>query len=572
MIRSVAIVVNKNNNFGLAKDAELLKNAWQIWGRSHGSHGLKITILDPREPPIACDVAIHLEQVHPVWFPWASVQVAMVNAEWWFDEWNSYIANFDIMIFKNKADAVSFCETRPLRENMVVYWLSTIQPSDFPASSKENSFVYFLGGSKNKIAAAKRLLPLWSEQMAPIKVFTTVDIGLDQTALAKNVTIVKTDLSPAMHRKEAAKYKGHVCCSYAESFGFTAAEAVAAGAYLVFNGLPVYNEYYGSCPSAINIGDLSGSDVSLVSALELASEQLVAADPKNLAKSQKNFFENMVSNFKNTFENFADAVATKISAAPKIPQLPPVLAVADCPSITIITPLYCYERFINLALYNIMTTDYPLEKITWTIVDATPTHLSKGPVILGMADKIAPATLNYIPATDFTTIGNLRNRAVRYSPNDIIVCMDLDDYYPPTAIRRKVAWLLHNPAVDAVSCTAIAGYCLKTGRSFMTVPPYGLGLAKRCSEASMVFKRSFWDERGFPDDVTVAEGEGFLEGRTDRVCEIPPFQQIVSFIHGENTSGRYIPEEAESKKPSNTFGFTKNELKFFHGLIGVEVE
>ena len=88
----------------------------------------------------------------------------------------------------------------------------------------------------------------------------------------------------------------------------------------------------------------------------------------------------------------------------------------------------------------------------------------------------------------------------------------------------------------------------------------------------MVFKRSFWDERGFPDDVTVAEGEGFLEGRTDRVCEIPPFQQIVSFIHGENTSGRYIPEEAESKKPSNTFGFTKNELKFFHGLIGVEVE
>jgi hypothetical protein len=77
--------------------------------------------------------------------------------------------------------------------------------------------------------------------------------------------------------------------------------------------------------------------------------------------------------------------------------------------------------------------------------------------------------------------------------------------------------------------------------------------------------------------VAVSEGEGFLVGRTaGRVLEIPAGQIVVSFLHGKNTSGRYIPDESTSdsasKKPTNAWGFSPAELRFFHGLAGVEIE
>jgi hypothetical protein len=72
--------------------------------------------------------------------------------------------------------------------------------------------------------------------------------------------------------------------------------------------------------------------------------------------------------------------------------------------------------------------------------------------------------------------------------------------------------------------------------------------------------------------VALSEGEGFLAGRTERVCEIPAGQIIVSFLHGKNTSGRYIPDANTSKQPTNAWGFTPAELRFFHGLAGVEIE
>ena len=57
-MKHVALIVNKNNNFGLAKDAELLKESWHAWGRAQGHHGLKVSIKDPRESCEAVDVVV----------------------------------------------------------------------------------------------------------------------------------------------------------------------------------------------------------------------------------------------------------------------------------------------------------------------------------------------------------------------------------------------------------------------------------------------------------------------------------------------------------------------------------
>ncbi len=579
VVSHVVLVVNKNNNFGLAKDAELLKGAWIAWGRAHGIHGLKVSVLDPREPPVVCDVVVFLEVPHPVWFPWAKVRILMLNEEWWLDAWNGYVKEFDLILCKTKDAAVRLAErTGTLPEQALVHWKGTVTPAEFnltlgPLKAKEQSWSWFLGGSVNKIAAAKQLLPLWPVSNLPLKVYVTAEFlnAEELAALPENVKVIVGDLSPKQHRIAAAKSVGHVNCSAAESFGYAAAESVAAGAFMLLNRINTYSEYYGDCRQAAWV-DLSGSAEEIQKALVEADAHMRVVDLKTLSDAQAKFYEKMDRRWKESFGAFADAVAVKVSAAGDLGQMPPVITPEDCPKISLLTPLKNYGNFVNLGLLNIMLSDYPLDKIEWVICDATNMNHSKGPVILKMGDKIAPAKLVYIPIDkEESTIGELRNMCAKYASNDILLNFDIDDYYPPTSFRRRVSWLLKDPSYNAIFCTDIAGYCLQTGRSFMTVPPYALELSKRVSEATLCFKREFWNKRQFKK-TNISEGEDFIEGRENEVCVIPPYHQIVSFIHGSNTSGRYIPENGVSKKPSNAFGFTPAELRFFHGLIGIVVE
>jgi hypothetical protein len=100
----------------------------------------------------------------------------------------------------------------------------------------------------------------------------------------------------------------------------------------------------------------------------------------------------------------------------------------------------------------------------------------------------------------------------------------------------------------------------------MNVPPLVLGPAERVSEATLAFRREFWEARGFPA-VGMAEGEGFLAGREAATREIPPVGVIVSFIHKGNTSSRRVPEDQE---PNGChYGFKDEFFTYLH-TIGME--
>jgi hypothetical protein len=109
------------------------------------------------------------------------------------------------------------------------------------------------------------------------------------------------------------------------------------------------------------------------------------------------------------------------------------------------------------------------------------------------------------------------------------------------------------------------------GISAVNTPPLELPLGQRVSEATLTFYTSWWEQKGFPEDVQVGEGEGFLAARESDVLEIPPQQIIVAFSHGANTSSRRIPSGAEVK-PGCFWGFPKEFLIYIHKLAGVEVE
>ena len=243
----------------------------------------------------------------------------------------------------------------------------------------------------------------------------------------------------------------------------------------------------------------------------------------------------------------------------------PVLELDKCPPISIITPTYNRKNLIDIAFHNLLSTDYPQEKIEWIVVEDNEEKEKMATEKIVNFQAVAPKiVIKYIPIEGRLTIGQKRNIGVKEATRNIILFMDDDDHYPVTSFRRRVAWLSKG---DIVCCSTLPLYDLKQGTSAISVPPFNLELSQRISEATLTFRKEIWEEREF-SNVSIAEGELWIKGREDKVVEISPQQIIVAFTHGNNQSARVVP----SMSPSCFWGFPKEYLEFIHGLAGVQLE
>jgi hypothetical protein len=255
------------------------------------------------------------------------------------------------------------------------------------------------------------------------------------------------------------------------------------------------------------------------------------------------------------------------AAAPLPRHMPPLLKVEDCPPISIITLVYNRPKFIENACLNLLSSEYPHDKIEWIVIDDSEPEHSPSNRVVGFQEKFKGKVV-YVPLNKKTSIGAKRNLGVERASHDILLMMDDDDHYPTTSFRRRVAYLLKaRRAYECAACTTIAMYDLMTGISAVNCPPYNLSLGERCSEATLTFTRRFWEQRKF-EETSMAEGDAFLRGRESAVAEMPPQQIIVALTHKSNTSRRAVPEG----NPGCAWGFPRQLIEFLHGLVGIKVE
>lgn len=254
-------------------------------------------------------------------------------------------------------------------------------------------------------------------------------------------------------------------------------------------------------------------------------------------------------------------------------HFPPVLERSACPPISIITPTFQRKKLMEIAYHNLLATDYPHSKIEWIVVednDKSP-HVMKES-LASFQQKAPSIQIRYLAVDGRRSVGEKRNIGIQAASHEWIHFMDDDDHYPPTSFRRRMAWLLKSKigkkSPRVIGCTTIALYDLKQGVSAVNVPPIRLPLSQRISEATLSFHRSLWEERKFPE-ISVAEGESWIEGREEEMVEIPPQQIIVAFTHGQNQSSRRLPPPNQS--PVCFWNFPKEYLVFIHGLVGVDV-
>jgi hypothetical protein len=573
----VTLVYNRSNPFGIAEDSKVIEGLL----KEMGSDFAPVRHVDRLEPPHPMDVCIHLEMPCTTWMPWARVNILMINPEWWVPAWDCLLPRFDAVYVKTEGIA-------NLEKATYIPWRPAVTPATFLGSQSTNladGCIWLLGGSKNKRAAATALLPYWTAEMPPLYVYTTSP--LEVGSFSKNVTVTVKELDEPTRRRLQSFYPVHLAVSQSEGFGLAAAEAEAAGAYVIVNTIPAYktafsnSEHVGwlNTPTTLSstytraeFADLSG--IVFTQELQAIFTKLQDANFAEIRLEQKRAAVARAAKFKEVLSPLLKQLVLDVRALKKVAkqQLPPVLKFEDCPPISIVTLTRNRRKFIDLAFHNIIMCDYPKDKIEWIIVDDSDIpEESVSDKINQFANRAPVAQVVYVPLNQTFTIGGKRNIGIERAKNDIILFMDDDDHYPATSFRRRVAWLtLHPWAPKVVACSTIACYDLVKGVSAVNTPPWELSPAERISEATLVFYKSFWDDKRFPF-TNVSEGKGFLEGRESALLDIPPQQILVAFSHQGNSSGRRIPVAADMK-PGCFWNFPKEFLVWIHKMAGVEVE
>lgn len=573
----ITLVYNKSNTWGIKKDAELLSDAL----KAHA--GRKLRHADPLEPPVKSDVAIHLEIPAYGWMPFAAYNIVIVNPEWWEAAWNAYLPRIDMLVFKSECARQLFLEKIPELDSSkttVLPWAAATTLGGAPPPAGANSACWFLGGSTNKIAAANVILPLWKESWPPLHVYVNRTLDIDPSKLSANVTLYQGRILDENEKRAISlAHDIHLAFSIAEGFGHVVAEAEALGRRIIGNRLPVYKEVFADSILFAGTDDTYKDGLTWKSSLR--DKKRIVADIEEalaLPATRTNQFLRAKTRSADFKKNIGALFSQIKDIRNKTKHYPPVLMPEDCPKISIVTLLYGRRKFFEMACHNLLATDYPQDKIEWIIVEDTtdPAEQCTDKIVQftqGCSARGIGIQIVYVPLDKRCSIGKKRNLGCERATGDFILMMDDDDHYPPTAFRRRVAWLLRGPWTGTAKCavaTTIACYDLRTGVSSVNTPPLTLGLAGRCSEATLTFTKAFWERQKFPEgEGLLGEGEAFLAGRESEVVELPPQQIIVAFSHSKNASGRRVPV---GDKAGCFWGFPREYLEFIHGLEGVKVE
>ena len=116
------------------------------------------------------------------------------------------------------------------------------------------------------------------------------------------------------------------------------------------------------------------------------------------------------------------------------------------------------------------------------------------------------------------------------------------------------------PHLNCSFASSIACYDIYRKYSFINTPSIFDPPHKRVSEATLFFKRSFWEDRKFPNNINIGEGEGFIEGRYVECLEVDWRGSIISLLHTSNISGkRTLGNNYQSQDEPNGNHFMNDE-------------
>jgi len=535
-------------NTGVSQDVSIL-------------HGLVAHVLDkdakirhvPHRFPQCpqAEVNFFIEVINPALFAYAGKNIWIPNQEWTYQTWEPYAKMVDEIWVKTHEAEELFLKWTP--NVKYIGWTSVDKKYPELGSKDPNRGIVPVG--KNVWRNPKPIFQAYSRILAQhpaifpklphvtvVHVPEHVPIGDIPSGIASKIT-VRGEVIPEEEYAALLHTCGLVVCmSAAEGFGHAVNEALSAGCIpilspiqplreMVKNALWVSNAKIVPHPQCLGV--LEDVDVDSLADAFIDYTKMSNDERRSVTMDSRECYEDRHEIFVKGMLKRLDTMFTGMPEYMLEEKLPKE---ADLPPVSVITLTRDRRSFIPLAKYCFLAQTYPEHLIEWVIVDD-----GKDPIKALVSDL---PNVTYILLDEPLSIGAKRNLAISRAKHDILVMMDDDDVYPNNSVLARVAHMLAEPKKDCLFSTILPCYEIHETKSFMNVPPITLEMSKRVSEATLCFTRTFWQERGFPDQQ-IAEGDAFIHGREGMCREFSPQDVIVSLCHKKTTSSRKPPAGME---------------------------
>ena len=168
--------------------------------------------------------------------------------------------------------------------------------------------------------------------------------------------------------------------------------------------------------------------------------------------------------------------------------------------------------------------------VEWVIVEGSPDKedsIKNTEIISNMKSDIP---INFIPWRAGQSLSDLRNVGNEVCQGDIIVCLDDDDYYPPTRVSHAVYRLQNSPALIA-GCSKAYIYFYQTGQ-FFQFKSLGKG---HSTNNCLAYKRDYLKNHQHLHGLSKGEESSFTNEFQEPMEQLDPTKTIVISGHGNNT-------------------------------------
>ena len=529
----VNLISNNRNTTGLCQDVDLFQGIFSIvfpdakFSRVHHSA--------PSVPE--ADLNVFFEVINAAHFVYAGKNALIPNPEWTYKTWTPYLSQFDFLWCKTQDAVATFGAYTGDRKPVYTGWSSIAKG----VSEKKNYHKAIVVTGKNIFRHPQILIDAYQmfEDVSKLPELHIVYDGTRMnvnvpTALFPKIKLYPDTLPQKKYDELLAECGLAICLSGAEGFGHAVNEAASSGCNLLLSDIPAFQEL--GYDATWVAGERTESD-RLDAIMKCKRKDVMVAldtytgisfkERKEISKRNANAY----LDHHNGWIYHMKSVLQTIEI-PEFSLSEGMIPEADLPHVSIITPTKDRLKFMEVCAGMVAAQCYPHEKLEWIVVDDG---------LNTCEDVIRNIPFaKHVIVMQGKTIAEKRNLGVLHASHPILVHFDDDDVYPSNSILVRVSMLLRTPQPGAVFCTTLPSYDITNYVSFYNVPPSNLSQSERVSEATLAYTRAFWNVRQFPD-VTIAEGQKFLEGREDQCRELSPLDIIVSLVHPQTTSSRRAP-------------------------------
>lgn len=206
--------------------------------------------------------------------------------------------------------------------------------------------------------------------------------------------------------------------------------------------------------------------------------------------------------------------------------------VSSISSVSIVTVTQYSRRNILPLLHECINkqTFLPDE---WIIVEGsrTPEDAQKNAEQIEALRNASEHKIVYLPYQANSTLASLRNRGHLACTSDVIVCMDDDDYYPPSRIKHVIQQMNKYPDRLIAGCTNLLMYDYQ----HRTLYQFKGIHENHATQATMAFHKSYLTNHKHDELLEKAEESSFTNHFSEPMVQLCSFDTVIASSHTINT-------------------------------------